>query len=55
METSDYYLVLEKMIRKGDVISSDLERLLDTLEEQEHISAEEHQSLLQLAQELNTN
>jgi len=53
METSDYYIVVEKMIRQGEVSSSELEHLLDSLEEQERITTTEHQALLGLAEELN--
>jgi hypothetical protein len=49
MEDSDSYLVVERMIRAGDIPLSELERLLDSLEEQRLITADEHESLLELA------
>lgn len=55
METSDYYLVIERMIRKDDVSIDQLRDLLDSLEEQGHIDAAERESLLELAGALNTD
>ena len=55
METSDYYLVIERMIRNDDVSIDQLQNLLDSLEEQGHIDAADHESLLELAEALNTN
>ncbi|HSL44639.1 MAG TPA: hypothetical protein VK897_14480 [Anaerolineales bacterium] len=52
METSDSYVVVEKMIRLGEVTIAELEDLLDTLERQELISAEEHGALLEMAEGL---
>ena len=52
MVNSDYYLVIEKMIRMGDVDELELEHLLKSLEERELITAAERQSLLELAQGL---
>lgn len=52
METSDSYIVLERMIRQGEITISELEPLLDYLEAQGQISGEEHESLLRLAREL---
>ncbi|HEY3474028.1 MAG TPA: hypothetical protein VGK56_05415 [Anaerolineales bacterium] len=52
METSDSYIVLERMIRQGEIAISELEPLLDSLEDQGQISSEEHESLLKLAREL---
>jgi hypothetical protein len=49
MESSDSYLVVERMIRAGDIPLSELERLLDSLEEQQLITIAEHESLLELA------
>ena len=53
METSDHYVVVEKMIRLGEVSGSELDYLLNSLEEQGRITPAEHQSLLELAEELN--
>lgn len=53
METSDHYIVIERMIRLGEVLMSELEHLLDALESQELITSSEHQTLLALAQRLN--
>ena len=55
METSDYYLVIERMIRNDDVSIDQLRDLLDSLEEQGHIDAAEHESLLELARALKTD
>lgn len=52
METSDHYLVVERMIRLGEVLTSELEHLLDSLEEQDLITPAEHRKLLELAQGL---
>ena len=52
METSDSYIVVEKMIRRGEVSKSELQHLLNSLEEQGQITATEHQTLLALAEEL---
>ena len=49
METSDSYIVLERMIRQCEIAISELEPLLDSLEEQAQISSDEHASLLELA------
>ena len=49
METSDSYIVVEKMIRLGKVSMSELEHLLNSLEEQEAITPSERQTLLELA------
>ena len=53
METSDHYIVVERMIRLGEVLISELEHLLDSLEHQELITHAEHQTLLDLARRLN--
>jgi len=53
MDNSDSYLVVERMIRQGEVEGSELEHLLSALEEQEQITIEEHKALLQLAEGLN--
>jgi hypothetical protein len=49
METSDHYIVVERMIRLGEVLMTELEHLLDSLEGQELITSSEHQTLLELA------
>ena len=49
---SDSYLTVESMIRRGELSLSDLEHLLETLREQENISAAEQQTLLALAWEV---
>lgn len=54
MDTSDSYLVVERMIRQGEVSGSELECLLDVLEGQDQITTEEHKALLELAKGLNT-
>jgi hypothetical protein len=53
METSDHYIVVERMIRLGEVLMSELEHLLNALQEQGLISTSEHQTLLELARRLN--
>jgi hypothetical protein len=55
MEPSDSYQVTERMIRSGEVSLSELERLLDSLENQRLITAAEHEALLELAWKLNIN
>lgn len=52
MISSDSYLVVEKMIRQGEIAMSELERLLDTLEEQQLITFAEHETLLELSQKV---
>ena len=52
METSDHYLVVERMIRQGEVSKSELEHLLKSLEEQGRITPAEHHALLELEEEL---
>ena len=52
METSDHYLVVERMIRQGEVSKSELEYLLKSLEEQERITPAEHRALLDIEEEL---
>lgn len=53
MEASDHYIVVERMIRVGEVLMSELEHLLDSLEAQELITSTEHKTLLDLARRLN--
>lgn len=50
---SDSYIVVEKMIRLGELVFSELEHLLDVLDGQELITQAEHQALLELARKLN--
>lgn len=52
METSDHYLVVERMIRQGEVSKSELKHLLKSLEEQERITPAEHRALLEIEEEL---
>jgi hypothetical protein len=54
MEASDSYLVVERMIRAGDIPLSELERLLESLEEQQLITTDQHEILLELAWEVQT-
>ena len=51
METTDSYLVVEKMIRQREITLSELQELLPTLESQGQISGEEREALLELAME----
>ena len=53
METSDSYLVVENMIRRGEIVIEDLQDLLATLQGQELITVEEHLALLELAAKMN--
>ncbi len=55
MEPSDSCLVTERMIRSGEVSLSELERLLDSLDDQLLITTAEHEALLELAWKLNTD
>lgn len=55
MQTSDSYLVMERMIQSGEVLLSELERLLDLLEAQGMISKSEHQVLLELGWKINVD
>jgi len=52
MDASDHYIVVERMIRRNEVSLTELQRLLNSLEEQERITPDEHQALLELAEEL---
>ena len=49
MERSESYAALERMIHSDEIPLSDLERLLDVLHRQKHITALEQESLLELA------
>lgn len=49
MERTDSYIVVERMIRGGEIKGAELESLLDALLEQEQISSGERQALLALA------
>jgi hypothetical protein len=53
MENSDHYIVVERMIRLGEVLMTELEHVLDSLEEQELITPSEHKTLLELARRFN--
>lgn len=52
MDASDSYLVVERMIHAGEVELSELDRLLNALEDQRQITPSEHESLLALARKL---
>lgn len=49
MEPSDSYLVVERMIRRGEITIEELQDLLATLESQELITVDQHIALLELA------
>ena len=49
MERQNSYAAIEKMIQLGEVMLSNLERLLDTLHRQEMITSSEQETLLELA------
>ena len=49
---SHSYLIVEKMVRRGELNLSELEHLLDKLRKQEQITSEEEQALLELAWQL---
>jgi hypothetical protein len=49
MDASDSYLVVERMIRLGEISSTELKELLAVLEGQGQLTTEEHQALLELA------
>jgi hypothetical protein len=55
MEDSDSYVVVARMIRAGDIPLAELERLLDSLEEQKLITVVEHESLLELGWRIQTD
>lgn len=50
MDPSDSYLVVERMIRRGELPLSVLSVLLDTLVGQGYLTVEEHSLLWNLAQ-----
>jgi len=54
MSPSDSYIVLEKMIRLGEIMFSELQHLLDVLERQGLITSAEHAALLELGSGINT-
>ena len=54
MSTSNSYLVVEKMIQRGEIMLSELERLLDALEEERLITAAEQETLLELGWKVTT-
>ena len=55
MKRSESYIAVEKMIQLGEIMFSDLERLLAVLQRQERITASEHKALLELAWRMNAN
>ena len=55
MEPSDSYLVVERMIQRGEISLSELESLLYSLEEQQLITTAEQQSLLELVAKINSD
>ena len=52
MDTLDHYIVVEKMIRQGEVSKPELQHLLESLEQQGQISPAERHALLQLAEQI---
>jgi hypothetical protein len=55
MDESDSYIVVERMLLRGEIRLSELRPLLDSLEGQGQISHDEHKALLELARRLNLN
>jgi hypothetical protein len=55
MERTDSYIVVEQMIRRGELGLSELEHLLNTLLQQERITTQEQQVLLELGWGINSN
>jgi hypothetical protein len=55
MKASDSFIVVERMIRHGELRWSELEHLLEILVGQEHITVEECRALLDLATKLNVD
>lgn len=55
MEASDSYVVVERMIRAGEISLSEVETLLESLKEQGLISDVENEMLLELAWKINTD
>ena len=55
METSDSYIVVERMIRRGELRLSELEHVLEILVGQEHITMAECKALFDLATKLKTD
>lgn len=49
MEKPNSYAAIEKMIQRGEVMLSDLERLLESLHRQQLITNSEQEALLELA------
>jgi hypothetical protein len=49
MESSDSYTAVEKMIELGEIMFTDLERLLLTLRRHERITVSEYEALLERA------
>jgi hypothetical protein len=53
MERTDSYIVVDRMIRQGEINGSELENLLEALVKQEQITPAERQALLKLAVGIN--
>lgn len=53
MERTDSYIVVDRMIRQGEINGSELENLLEALLKQEQITPAERQVLLKLAVGIN--
>ena len=49
MERLNSYAAIENMIRQGDILLSDLERLLNALHKEERITSSEQEALLEMA------
>ena len=55
MAPSDSYLAAERLIQTDEISLSALERLLDSLEDQQLITTDEHEALLELAWKVHTD
>jgi hypothetical protein len=55
MESSDSYTAVEKMIELGEIMFTDLERLLLTLRRHERITVSEYEALLERAWSMNVD
>lgn len=53
MERTDSYIVVDRMIRQGEINGSELENLLEALLKKEQITPAERQALLKLAVGIN--
>ncbi len=49
MERFDSYAAIENMIRHGEILLSDLERLLNAFHKEERLSSSEQEALLEIA------